>query len=88
MRRVYRKRFLKDLARLPRSAREQVELFAFETVPLADSLGATGRIEKLKGFPDAYKARFGTYRVGMLVEGGTVVLARVLDQKEIYRFFP
>lgn len=88
MRTVYRKRFLKDLARLPRSVREQVERFAFETVPQADSLGATGRIEKMRGFSDAYKARFGTYRVGMLVEGDTVVLARVLDREEIYRYFP
>jgi mRNA interferase RelE/StbE len=88
VRTAYRKRFLKDLARLPGPVRVQVERFAFETMPQATTLGATGRVEKLKGFPGAYKARFGAYRVGMLVEDEVVVFARVLDRKEIYRYFP
>ena len=42
----------------------------------------------MKGFAKAYKARFGSYRVGLIVEDDTVVFARVLDRKEIYRHFP
>ena len=79
---------MKDLARLPGAIRKQVDQFAFETIPEAATLGETGRVEKMKGFAKAYKARFGSYRVGLIVEDDTVVFARVLDRKEIYRHFP
>ena len=42
----------------------------------------------MKGFLNAYKARFGSYRVGLIVDGDVVVFARFLDRKEIYRYFP
>jgi mRNA interferase RelE/StbE len=85
---LFQKVFLKDLAAIPSKTRTQVERFVFEDVPQAESIQAVGKIEKMQGYAGYYKARFGDYRVGMKVEGKTVIFERVLNRKEIYRKFP
>jgi len=85
---IYKKRFLKDLAKLPSEARKAVEKFAFEETPKLKALGESGKIEQMKGYKGYYKARFGSYRVGFQVEGDQLSFERVLDRKEIYRYFP
>ena len=85
---LYQKVFLKDLAAIPSKTRAQIERFAFEEVPRAESIEGTGRAEKLKGYSGFYKARFGDYRVGMRIEADIVTFQRVLHRKEIYRKFP
>jgi mRNA interferase RelE/StbE len=88
MRVVYRKRFLKDLAALPSNVRRAIERFVFEELPRADSLQATGKVEKLKGHSGFFRVRFGDYRVGLSLIGDTVTLERVMNRKDIYRKFP
>jgi mRNA interferase RelE/StbE len=88
MRTVYRKRFLKEPAKLPPQVRSRVESFAFEELPAADSLAALGKVEKMRGYPGCYKVRFGSHRVGLILRDDAVTFERVLDRKEIYRHFP
>jgi mRNA interferase RelE/StbE len=85
---AFRKKFLKDLSRVPSEIRLSIEEFVFSELPQAQSLAETRKVERLKGFQSCYKARFGSYRVGIRSKGDTVVLERVLHRKEIYRFFP
>jgi mRNA interferase RelE/StbE len=85
---AYRRRFLRDLARIPREQRGRIERYAFEELPQAPSLAATGKLERMAGFPGFYKARFGDYRLGARLDGEVLILERVLDRKEIYRKFP
>jgi mRNA interferase RelE/StbE len=85
---TYQKRFLTDLAKVPAEIRKGVEKFVFEEVPKLNSLGESGKIEQMKGYKGYYKARFGSYRVGLKVEADTVSFERVLHRKEIYRYFP
>ena len=84
----YRKKFLTDLARIPSTDRKAIEKFAFEEVPGLNSVGESGRIERLKGYKSFYKVRFGSYRVGLKLEDDTLSFERVLHRREIYRFFP
>jgi mRNA interferase RelE/StbE len=84
----YRKKFLKQLAGLPRDTRSKVEKFAFTEVPNALSVTDVGSIEKMQGYKSFYKTRFGSYRVGMKVEGDTLTFQVVMDRKDIYKFFP
>ncbi|MBB1077760.1 type II toxin-antitoxin system RelE/ParE family toxin [Rhodoferax sp. 4810] len=84
----YHKKFLKQLANLPPTIRTQIETFAFERLPSAESLSELGVIEKMHGHRGYYKTRFGAYRVGMKVENNMLILQVVMDRKEIYRFFP
>jgi mRNA interferase RelE/StbE len=64
-----------------------IEQFVFSELPHAQSLSETRKVERLKGFQSCYKARFGSYRIGIRSQGDAVVLERVLHRKEIYRFF-
>lgn len=88
MRAEYRKKFLKELANLPARVRGEVEGFAFEEIRQLGSVAQSGKIEKLKGYTNYYRVRFGSYRVGLRVEGDTVIFERALHRKEIYRVFP
>lgn len=85
----FKKRFLKQLAKLPANYRSDIEQFAFSALPDAASLGETGKFEKMQGFECLYKARFGPYRVGAkLVSANHVELMVVLHRREVYRHSP
>lgn len=84
----YRKRFLKELSRIPSDKRSKIEEFVFEELPKAESVSDTGIIEQMKGYNFYYKARFGSYRIGMKIIDNTIILERALHRRDIYRFFP
>ena len=84
----YRKKFLKELSRIPTKIRLKIEHFVFEELPKSDTIFESGIIEQLKGYSSYYKIRFGSYRVGLKVENDIVIFERVLHRKDIYRFFP
>ncbi len=88
MKTLYSKKFLKDLATIPKNERVSIEVFAFETLVKLDSIPATGKCEQLRGYQNYYKVRFGNYRIGLKLEGETLILERVLHRKDIYRYFP
>jgi mRNA interferase RelE/StbE len=84
----YRKKFLRDLAKIPSIDRKPIEKFAFEEVPALGAIAESGKIERLKGYKSHYKVRFRSYRVGLKLEDDVVNFERVLHRREIYRFFP
>ena len=88
MKTLYSKKFLKDLSAIPKNERVQIEVFVFETLVKCNSISETGKIEKLRGYQNFYKIRFGAYRVGLKLQGETLTLERVLHRKDIYRYFP
>lgn len=86
---TFTKTFLKDLAKVtPVKRRQQIEKFVFEELPIHSSIEDAGKFEKMTGYKNHYKMRFGDYRVGILKHNNTVELQRVLNRKEIYKFFP
>lgn len=84
------KTFAKDLADLPPDIRTAIERFISQTLPAADNPFALSRVEKLKGFKEYYKARFGEYRVGLRIikESRTIELRRAGHRRDFYRHFP
>jgi mRNA interferase RelE/StbE len=44
--------------------------------------------KKLKGFKTAYRIKFRDFRIGFLWEDETIKLSRVLNRKDIYKYFP
>ena len=69
----YRKRFLKELAKIPSHIRKEIELFVFEEFPEHKTIFDCKKIEQLKNYPGYYKIRFGDYRLGLKKEGETVI---------------
>lgn len=88
MRTSTRSTFLKQLASLPDNVRERVEKFAFDELPALGSLSEAGNVEKLRGYKNCYRARFGNYRVGIEIEDGIAILKVVLHRRDVYRRFP
>lgn len=84
----YRKRFLKELSKIPSAIRLKIENFVFEELPKTKSILDVGTIEKMKGYSSYYKIRFGSYRIGLKIEKDKVILERVLHRRDIYRYFP
>ena len=64
----YRKGFLKELSKIPSSARSRIEDFVFAELPKANSIFEIGIVEQMKGYRSYYKVRFGSYRVGLKME--------------------
>jgi len=86
---VYTKTFLKDLAKVaPTKRRQQIEHFVFEDLQHLTSIETAGKIEKMTGFKNHYKVRFGDFRIGIVKKNNTIEVQRVLNRKEIYKFFP
>ena len=85
---AYKKKFLKDLAKLPKPIRERIEVFVFQTAPECNHVGQMGSLQSLTGYRDYYKVRFGNYRVGCQLINDTLEFRRVMDRKDIYRYFP
>ncbi|MBN2078597.1 MAG: type II toxin-antitoxin system RelE/ParE family toxin [Spirochaetes bacterium] len=80
--------FLKDIRKIKDPIlKEKVAgiIIDFEN---SHSLSGTSDIKKLKGWKNAYRIRLGDYRIGFFHEKGTVVFARIVHRKDIYRIFP
>jgi len=59
-----------------------------ENIKRANSLRDIVGLKKLKGFKTAYRIRMGEYRIGFIYEDDSVKLSRIMNRKEIYKFFP
>ena len=83
-------RFLKELANIPDNLRKEIEQFVFEIIPKTDNPFTFHGIEKMKGYRQFYKIRFGEYRMGFKIDKKfhKIEFLRVLHRREIYRHFP
>lgn len=86
MRLLFDKSFERDAKRLPVFAQQQLKV-TLTSMSEAKSLGEL-KVTKMEGSKNAFRIRMGNYRIGMYLEDNTVVLSRILDRKDIYRYFP
>ena len=83
----YHNAFLKDAKKLPDPIKEEIAALIL-SIHSAISLADLSNLKKLSGYKSAYRVRIKDYRVGIIVDDGTIILSRVLHRKEIYRYFP
>ena len=76
----FKPRAVKDLKVLPTVELRRV---VAKTEALRD--GLVGDVKKLTNFTPEYRLRVGNYRVLFEVEGGAVVVYRVLHRKDAYQ---
>ena len=84
----YSKKFLKQLSKLPPTPKRKIEHFVFYELPKIYKIELSGNIEKMKGYKNYYKVRFGNYRVGMFYKSDTLYVKTVMHRKDIYNYFP
>jgi len=86
---LYKKTFLKDLAKLPLDYREQVERLVFEEIPTLNNIFGVPNMKKMKGYRDYYRIRIGDYRIGCKVEKeNKIIFYKVKSRSDIYKVFP
>lgn len=82
------KSFSKDLDGIKAKSVKQSVIRLIELMEAAGSLEEIPNIKKLKGHRSAYRSRVGDYRLGFFFESSTILLARFLHRKDIYKLFP
>jgi len=82
------KKFSKDLDNIKTKSVKQSVVRLIELMEKVDSLDDIPNTKKLKGHKSAYRTRIGDYRAGFFFENSTILLARFLNRKDIYKIFP
>ena len=85
---LYESSFAKDLKRVKDKQMLRHVQDVLEQVKAANNLSDIPNLKKLQGFESYYRLRLGDYRLGIEVEGQTVIFVRFLHRKDIYRRFP
>lgn len=82
-----RQSFVKDALKLQANIQKEIAdiIITIENIRKLSELPAC---KKLKGYKTAYRIRIGDYRIGFFFENNTIELVRVLNRKDIYRYFP
>lgn len=84
----FRDSFLKDINRIKDAAiKRKIAAVILETKSAA-ALLAIKKVKKMEGNDEYYRIRIGDYRIGVKLQGKTLVFLRCLHRKDIYRYFP
>ena len=84
----FRKSFEKDLRKIKDDVILQKIEAVIEEVENAESLSDVSNIKKLQTEGDYYRIRVGNYRIGITLSDEVIIFVRVLQRKDIYRYFP
>ncbi len=82
------KKFSKDLDDVTAKSVKQSLIRIIELMEEIDSPDKIPNTKKLKGHTNAYRTRVGDYRLGFFLKGSTILLARFVHRKAIYKIFP
>jgi mRNA interferase RelE/StbE len=85
----FKKSFAKDLKKKSKDRRllARVEQIIGQ-VEEAENPHQISNLKKLKAEGNFYRIRSGDYRLGLIIDGDTVIFVRLLRRNEIYRYFP
>lgn len=80
--------FAKDLKQINDKGLLKRVAGVIEEVERASSLTEISNLKKLRDRGDYYRIRIGDYRIGLNFKDGTLMFVRLLNRKDIYRYFP
>lgn len=84
----FKESFLKDLRPVKDKNLLSRVKETIENLEKAEKLEEISNLKKLKGEHGYYRIRVGDYRVGLKIESGEVTFVRMLNRKDVYRYFP
>ncbi len=88
MRVEFLKKFSKDIDEvIPKNIKQSL-LRTINLMEAVNSLDEIPNTKKLKGHKSAYRTRLGDYQLGFFLENSTILLARFVHRKDIYKVFP
>jgi len=84
----FRESFVKDLKSVKDKSLLQRVQAVIEAIEKADSLAELTILKKLKGSGSYFRVRIGDYRLGLALKSDAVIFVRLLNRKDIYKYFP
>lgn len=86
---TFKKSFAKDLKRKAddKNLLSRVDQILGQVDTVRD-ISEIPNLKKFKSDGDYYRIRIGDYRLGLIIENGTIIIVRLLHRSEIYRYFP
>ncbi len=84
----FSRRFSKDLRAIELGHISAKVQDLIELISAAQNLTDIPNLKKINGPKGHYRLRVGNFRIGIKLEGDTLILIRILDRKEIYKYFP
>lgn len=84
----FRQSFVKDLRQIRDEALKARVKEATDLVERAGNLRDVQDAKRLRSAEQYFSIRVGDYRLGLLLDGDTVVFVRFLHRKDVYRYFP
>jgi mRNA interferase RelE/StbE len=85
---AFNESFLKDLKAVKDKPVLTKVKAAIEAAEQADTLDQITNLKKMRGSREYFRIRIGDFRLGIKLEGDTLVFIRFLNRKDIYRYFP
>ena len=82
------KRFSKDIDELTVKSVKSALKKVIESIESANTLTDIPNTKKLQGHRTAHRIRVGDHRLGFFYENKTIILARFVNRKDIYKLFP
>ena len=82
------KKFSKDLDGVNSKSIKASLIKVITLMESTASLDNLPNTKKLKGHKSAYRTRIGDYRLGFFYENETILIARFVHRKDIYKIFP
>ena len=79
--------FERDLKKLSKKIQLQV-LEVYMDLKSAENLSEILKVKKMVGYKDAYRVKIGDFKLGFFMDEDEVILARILNRRDIYKFFP
>jgi len=84
----FERSFARDLKAVQDRSLQQRVKATIEQIEHCTHLHELNQVKSIEGERGYYRIRIGDYRLGLFLDGETVVLVRFLHRKEIYRYFP
>lgn len=84
----FRKTFEKDLKKINDKSLLVKIKSTINSVEASANLDDVANLKKLKGNEGYFRIRIGDYRLGLFLDGETVLFVRVIHRQEFYRYFP
>ena len=85
---IFKASFAKDLRKINDMQLKKKVGEMVTQIERSNSLHELGHIKKIIGAENYYRIKLGDYRLGLIMDGETVILVRFLHRKDIYRYFP
>ena len=81
-------KFSKDIDRINNKSVKAKLVKLIDQFESSENLDGIPNLKKLAGHKSAYRVRISDYRVGFFYSGTTVIFARLVHRKDIYKVFP